>query len=258
MGELATIGVSLKMYFDPAETLTWSRRVAELAVSHPALRDGAVELFVLPAAPLIASVVETFRGTPVGVGAQDLFWADRGAYTGGISGADLKALGCEYVEVGHSERRLHFGEDDAIAALKLEAAFRNGLTPVICVGERRHVEPYLAGQECVRQLERLFAGVPVAATPRFIVAYEPEWAIGATSAADADGIREVSRSITEWLSGRAPESSAGVIYGGAAGPGLLSEVGGAVNGLFLGRRAHDPAALSEILDEAAARRRYVP
>jgi triosephosphate isomerase len=258
MAGLATIGVSLKMYFSPAETLEWSRRVAELGWSHPALVGGAVEFFVLPATPLIPLVMEVFHGTRVGVGAQDLFWEDRGPYTGGTSGADLRALGCRYAEVGHSERRVHFGEDDEIAALKLGAAVRNALTPVLCVGERRPVPPHVAAEECLRQLDHLLTGARVALASRLIVAYEPEWAIGADTAADPDRIRQVGTAITKWLSVRTPAVSASVIYGGTAGPGLLPEVGGAVDGLFLGRRAHDLAALGEILDEAVALQGYLP
>ena len=134
-GRALMVGVSLKMYFDPARTASWVREVAERTAQHDAVRSGRVHLFVLPSLPALPAAVAALAGTGVAVGAQDLFWADRGPYTGGVSGLDLRAIGCTYVEVGHAERRRVFGEDDAVIRLKLAAAFRSGLTPVLCVGE---------------------------------------------------------------------------------------------------------------------------
>jgi triosephosphate isomerase len=88
-------------------------------------------LIVLPSFPSLPEVLSIFAGTAVEVGAQDLFWEDRGPYTGAVSGADLRQIGCSYVEVGHVERRRVFGEDNKVASRKLTAALRNGLTPII-------------------------------------------------------------------------------------------------------------------------------
>ena len=107
------LGVSLKMYFDAERTDEWCLAVAEIARRHDALLSGQTSLFVLPSLLSLASAIEIFADTNVAVGAQNLFWEDRGAYTGETSGADLRDLGCRLVEIGHAERRALLGEDDA-------------------------------------------------------------------------------------------------------------------------------------------------
>src|SRR5688572_33008006 len=100
-----TFGVSLKMYFGAEETLKWCRQVAEIARRHEAVVNGAADIFVLPSMPVIAQARDVFAGTGISVGAQNLFWEDKGAFTGEVSAAMLRELGCRYVEVGHAERR---------------------------------------------------------------------------------------------------------------------------------------------------------
>ncbi|WP_016700702.1 triose-phosphate isomerase family protein [Actinoalloteichus spitiensis] len=248
-----TVGVSLKMYFRQARTLDWSRRVADLARTHQAVTSGLVEVFALPAAPLIPPVLAAFAGTRVGVGAQDLSWADSGAYTGETSGTLLRELGCRYAEVGHAERRRLFGEDDQVVAAKTAAALRNGLTPVLCVGEPDQVSPAEAARRCTTELDTLLATAGRDGAPgRVVVAYEPHWAIGAPEPASAEHIATVCAALRRRLAEDADRAGSRVIYGGSAGPGLLTELGTEVGGLFLGRFAHDPDAVATILDEALA------
>jgi triosephosphate isomerase len=152
----------------------------------------------------------------------------------------LCELGCDYVEIGHAERRRIFGEDDTVIAAKTAAAFRNGLTPLLCVGEQRRSLVEAAAAECVAQLD---SAVSTAAGP-VVVAYEPMWAIGAAEPASPLYIAAVCSALRSHMSGRGK-----VIYGGSAKPGLLTHLGDGVDGLFLGRFAHDPAAVSRILDE---------
>jgi triosephosphate isomerase (TIM) len=253
-----TIGVSLKMYFGKRQTIDWCRAVAALAGRHPAVTSGAAELFVLPAAPMIDPVLRVFAGLPVGVGAQDLCVADAGAFTGEVSGALLGEMGCRYAEVGHAERRRLFGEDDASAAAKVAACWRNRLTPVLCVGEPRRVPPRDAAAAVVAQAREVLDGatavLAAAAVParRVIVAYEPHWAIGRPEPAPVEHITVVAAALRRWLAARRELAGSRVIYGGSAGRGLLTSAGGDVDGLFLGRFAHDPAALAAILDEALA------
>ncbi|WP_213813784.1 triose-phosphate isomerase family protein [Glaciihabitans sp. dw_435] len=243
-----TVGVSLKMYFGHAQSLDWSSRVAELARTHPSVASGAVELFVIPDFLAVAPAVGIFAGTGVLVGAQDLATDDSGAFTGEVSGAVLAEVGASVVEVGHAERRRLFGETDAIVAAKSAAALRNGLAPVLCIGEGERMPPADASAECIRQLDSALAG---AAFGRVIVAYEPVWAIGAPAPAPADHIRAVCAALRSHVDGLTGRDGSVVIYGGSAGPGLLTELGGDADGLFLGRFAHDPAALGAVLDEAA-------
>jgi len=247
----ATIGVSLKMYFGHAKTLDWIDDVVSIARSHPAIIDGSVELFVIPTFLSITETVGRLNGTGVLVGAQDLATEDSGAFTGEVSGTELAEVGVSVVEIGHAERRSLFGETDDIVAAKTAAALRNGLTPVLCIGESMRSEPADAAAECIRQLRSAIDG---AAAGRLVVAYEPVWAIGAAQPADAAYIREVCAIIRAAVAGLPQHEDSVVIYGGSAGPGLLAEIGEEIDGLFLGRFAHDPAALRSVIDEAAGRR----
>jgi triosephosphate isomerase len=243
------IGSSLKMYFSHARTVAWTRAVADVARDHPATAAGVMP-FVVPQYPSIPACVEI--GTPAGlaVGAQDVATEDEGAYTGEVSGAVLAEIGCTFVEVGHAERRRLFGETDDVVAAKTSAALRNGLVPLVCIGESRQegAEPALA--ECLRQVDAALSAARAAGHGGdVVVAYEPHWAIGAAQPAAPDHIRAVCGPLRERL-GVAPESVR-VVYGGSAGPGLLTDIGDCVDGLFLGRFAHDPRAFAQILDEAA-------
>jgi triosephosphate isomerase len=242
-----TVGVSLKMYFGPERAREWFGRVAELARAHPAVRSCRVELFVVPSFVSIPAALDAFAGTGVLVGAQDLFWEDAGAFTGEVSGAELAELGIGVVEVGHAERRRLFGETDAMVALKTAAALRNGIAPVLCVGEANESSAASATEATLAQVRSALAGAPEG---RMIVAYEPVWAIRADRPAASGYIAEVCSALRAWVSVARPGSS--VIYGGSAGPGLLTELGDSVDGLFLGRFAHDVSALAAVLDEAAA------
>ncbi|WP_396918408.1 triose-phosphate isomerase family protein [Mycolicibacterium sp.] len=253
MPAAATIGISLKMYMGYEETARWCRRIADIAGEHPAVADGLTELFVLPSLPAIARCVDICAGSGVRVGAQNVFWEDAGAFTGEVSGAMLAEMGCSYVEVGHAERRRIFGESDDMIASKARAALRNGLTPVVCVGELERMAPEQAARLCISDVAAVLKAARAHVIPApLIVAYEPQWAIGAAEPAPAEYIQEVCRAVRRWLSEQPAAQGSRIVYGGSAGPGLLSRLGGAVDGLFLGRRAHDPAAVVSILDEVSA------
>lgn len=248
------LAVSLKMYFDPARTAQWTAQVAEIARTHPAVVAGAAELVILPSFPSLPAVLDAVSDTAIEVGAQNLHFEDRGPFTGEVSGADLHQLGVRYVEVGHSERRRHFGEDDEVIRRKVRAAWRNKLIPILCVGEPTHGSAAAAAWECARQIDAaLPAAAPITAAPRpLVVAYEPEWSIGAQHPADAAHITAVLDAIRTRLAAAHALPDAAVIYGGSAGEGLLRELDGTVDGLFLGRFVHEPMALKAILDESFA------
>lgn len=238
------VGVSLKMYFGFDQTVRWCRSIVDLVGRHPALVSGDVRLFVLPSFPAIVPAASAFSGTPIFVGAQNLSTEDSGAQTGEVSGWMLREAGCRYVAVGHAERRTAFHEDETTVAAKAAAALRNGLVPVLCIGEPDRVPAAEAAAECVRQLGTALKNAPYGPV---VVAYEPFWAIGAEHPADPSHISSVCSALRDAVLSR-PGSS--VIYGGSAGPGLLTRLGAAVDGLFLGRFAHDPAALVDVLGEA--------
>jgi len=249
-----TIGVSLKMYFGQSEARAWFARVAELVRSPQgaAVMEGAVELFVIPGYLAIASAHDAFAGTPVLVGAQDLSAEDSGAFTGEVSPSELAEIGVRVAEVGHAERRRLFGETDQVVAAKTAAALRNGIVPVLCLGETDPGTPDSAAAFVVAQLHDALGD---AAAGRVIVAYEPVWAIGAAEPATAEHILPVARAVRAALDALPDRRGSSVVYGGSAGPGLLTRLtqgeGGSVDGLFLGRFAHDPAALGAVLAEAS-------
>jgi triosephosphate isomerase len=242
------IGVSLKMYFGHAQTLDWCRRVAELATDRPA---STTRLFLLPSFPSLPAVADLLSGSGVNFGAQDLAADDAGAQTGEVGGAMLAEVGCRYVEVGHAERRNLFGESEDLVATKTAAALRHGLVPVLCLGEAERGGAAQAALECVRQLDSALAATRTAGlTGPLVVAYEPHWAIGAAEPAPDDHISSVCAALRTAVSGLDSHPDSSVIYGGSAGPGLLTRLADTVDGLFLGRFAHDPTALATVLDEA--------
>ncbi|WP_439694325.1 triose-phosphate isomerase family protein [Curtobacterium sp. SP.BCo] len=267
-----TIGVSLKMYFGHARTLSWADAVADIAREHPAVQSGTVELFVVPTFPSLVPVRSVLAGTPVLLGAQDLAWADEGAFTGEVSGRELREIGVDLVEIAHAERRSLFHESDDDVAGKVHAAFRNELRPLICVGETERgtgdaatasgettagdataTHATAAVDEVTAQLDRFLATATAdGLTGPITVAYEPVWAIGAPAPAPDDHIVAVLTGVERYLATRTDLQGSTVVYGGSAGPGLLTRGAGRIGGLFLGRFAHDPAAIRTILDEAQA------
>jgi triosephosphate isomerase len=242
------------MYFGYRRSIEYCRDVAAIARAHAAVQDGAIELFVLPILPALPEAVRILGAAGVAAGAQDIFWEDEGAFTGGIGGTTVAELGGRYTEVGHAERRQHFGEDDSVVGLKTAAAYRNGLTPVLCVGERRQRSVEEAVAQCCAELDAaLSRAQSLGPVGRSILAYEPQWAIGARAPATPAYISAVIDGLCAHLRTLPGQGASRVIYGGSAGPGLIGQLGTSASGLFLGRFAHDPRALKTVLDETAAR-----
>ncbi|WP_036322546.1 triose-phosphate isomerase family protein [Microbacterium gubbeenense] len=244
---MVTVGVSLKMYFGHGRALAWFDDVAARVRSHAGVTSGSVELFITPTYLQVGPAVEAFRGTPVRIGGQDVASADEGAFTGEVSAAELAEVGATIAEIGHAERRRLFGETDAIVAEKTRAALRAGLTPLLCIGERDEQDPDSAAEISLRQLRASLTGAEGGSV---IVAYEPVWAIGAAEPAGEEHVRVVAGALRAALEADPLRTGSAVIYGGAAGPGVMTALGDAVDGVFLGRFAHDPDALVQVLDEA--------
>jgi triosephosphate isomerase len=243
------VAVSLKMYLGYEETLDWCSRASAVAARYPTLTTtNALEIFVLPSFPVLAPVIRMMMGRPIGVGAQNGYWEDRGPFTGEVSCSMLAEMGCRYLEVGHAERRLLFRENDFDVNLKVRAALRHGLCPVICVGETNG-SPAVAARTCLAEVDAALSGAPSGTGDGVIVAYEPRWAIGADEPAPATHIAHVCSQLKAALRSVRPDAPDRVIYGGSAGPGMLGEIAGVVDGLFLGRYVHDPEALDSVLRE---------
>ena len=245
------VGVSLKMYFGHERARTWFAEVAERVRAHEGVASGAVEFFVTPTFLQIGPAVEAFTGTPVRIGGQDVAAEASGAFTGEVSAYELAEVGASVAEIGHAERRRLYGESDEIVAAKTRRALEAGLTPLLCIGETEKQDPADAATVAVTQLTASLAGAPAG---RVIVAYEPVWAIGAPEPAGHEHVRVVAAALRAALDADSTRGESSVIYGGAAGPGLLTELGDAVDGVFLGRFAHDPDALMTVLDEAVGAR----
>ncbi|MNQ74251.1 Triosephosphate isomerase [compost metagenome] len=175
----------------------------------------------------LPALVEATKGTDVHVGAQNLHFEDNGAYTGEISGVMLKDLGVEYVIIGHSERRAYFAETDEIVNKKVVAAFKHGLKPILCVGEK--LEEREAGQTkdvCKVQTEAAFAGLSAEQAAQVVIAYEPIWAIGtgkSSTAADAQDVIGYIRELVKGLYGAGVAEAVRIQYGGSVKPNNIAE-----------------------------------
>jgi len=245
------IGVSTKMYLGYRQSLRWLSEVRAVVDARPALARRDVRVFVIPSFPVLAQAKDILDGSPVLLGAQNCAWGD-GPLTGEVAPGMLAELGVSLVEIGHAERRALFGEDDDVVSRKVRAAVDAGLTPLLCVGEPDTVSPRQAAGFCLDQVHAATAG-DGSLPRRFVLAYEPVWAIGADQPADPAYVNEVLELIRERLDAACP-----IIYGGSAGPGLLPQLT-AADGLFLGRFAHDPGNLGRVLDEALeATRGHLP
>jgi triosephosphate isomerase len=244
------LGVSLKMYFDHLATLAWAERIAQTLRARRADMDG-VEVAVFPSFPSLDAVGEILAGSKCLLGAQNVAAADSGPYTGEVSAQSLVQVGCRYVEVGHAERRELFGEGEDVAGAKIAAALRAGLVPLLCLGEKQPGGPAAAVAECLRQAT-VSLGPALSERPgaEVVLAYEPVWAIGQDNPADIGHISATCSGLREGLDQALPNLRARVVYGGSAGTGLIPELGQAVDGLFLGRFAHDPSVFAQVLDEA--------
>jgi triosephosphate isomerase len=203
-----------KMNLGPGEAV----RLLEKVQNKIEAKSGT-EVVVCPPVIDLTLAVTKLDDTKVKLGAQNLHWADHGPYTGEVSGEMLRGL-AEYVLVGHSERRA-MGEDDQIIAKKMAAAIRNGLTPVLCVGEKTiDREHGHAARVVVDQLNTDLADLTEEDMAKVVVAYEPVWAIGTGRFATPDEIRPVIKAIhstLEELYG-AHGSAAPVLYGGSVAP----------------------------------------
>lgn len=180
------------------------------------------EVVVAPPFTAVAAVAQRLKGSRVQVAGQDLYWEDKGAFTGEVSGPMLAAAGCSHVIVGHSERRQLFGDSDEWVARKAAAALRADLAPIICVGEtlaEREGGTTLAVVE--RQVRAALADLGPAALRRIVVAYEPVWAIGTGRVATPEQAQEVHRAIRGILAALAGTEIAAtvrILYGGSVKP----------------------------------------
>lgn len=240
-----------KMNLNHLEALALTQKIA-FSLNEEQL--GKVDVAVLPPFVDLRSVQTLIDGDRLllGYGAQDLSPHDSGAYTGDIGAPMLAKLGVTYVLVGHSERREYHGEDDAMVNAKIVAAYRNGLTPILCVGETLEVRT--AGKQIAHttaQLDGALAGVAAEQAATIVVAYEPVWAIGTGEVATPDDAQEVCAAIRARLGALySPDLAAGVriLYGGSVKSGNAAEILGRpdVDGALVGGASLDGAEFAAI------------
>jgi triosephosphate isomerase (TIM) len=214
----------------------------------------AVDVVVVPPFVDIRSVQTLVDGDRLLIqyGAQDLSPFDSGAYTGDIAGPMLAKLGCAYVIVGHSERRQYHDETDAVVNSKVQAAYRNAITPILCVGEPLEVRETL-GQvgHCSTQVDGALAGVTAEQAATLVIAYEPVWAIGTGMVATPADAQEVCAAIRARVAELySTDLAAGVriLYGGSVKADNAAEILGQadVDGALVGGASLDGAEFAKI------------
>jgi L-erythrulose 1-phosphate isomerase len=247
------IGTSWKMN----KTLAEAKAFAEGLIAADAARDPRIQRFVIPPFTAVREVKAMLAETSVKVGAQNMHWADNGAWTGEVSAPMLKDCNLDIVELGHSERREHFGETDETVGLKTQAAVRHGLIPLICIGEtlsqRNAGEARAVLEVQVRGALGKLAGAEKQA--EILLAYEPVWAIGVNgipATSDyADARQAEIIAVAEEVLGR----KLPCLYGGSVNPDNCEELITCphIDGLFIGRSAWNVEGYLDILSRCAAK-----
>ena len=178
------------------------------------------EVAVCPPFTSIATAVEALKGSNIKVGAQNIHWADNGAFTGEISGAMLKEMGIEYVIIGHSERRQYFGETDETVNKRIAAALKYDLKPIVCIGETLEEREGNKTEEVLaKQIKDGFANIAAADMAEVTIAYEPVWAIGTGKTATPDMAEETHAFIRKTFAD---------LYGAEVAEALVIQYGGSM------------------------------
>ncbi|RKO65821.1 triose-phosphate isomerase [Desulfofundulus salinus] len=212
-----------KMYKTVTEAVEFVRGLKEALAG-----VRGVEVAVCPPFTALHAVARELEGSSIALGAQNMYRAEEGAYTGEISPVMLKEVGCRYVILGHSERRQYFGESDEDVNAKVKAALKHGLVPIVCVGER--LEEREAGHtEMVvgAQVRRSLAGLSSTELAGLVVAYEPVWAIGTgrtASPEDAQQVNAFIRRLLAEMGGREAARQVRIQYGGSVKPENAAEL----------------------------------
>jgi len=210
----------------------------------PLVKDADCDVIACVPFVDLATAQEAAKGTNIKIGAENCHWAKSGAFTGEISAEMLKAMGIEYVILGHSERRQYFGETDVTVNQRVRAALDAGLTVILCVGElKEEREQGITAELCRMQTKIALQGVTAEEMSRIVIAYEPVWAIGTGLTATADQADEVCgiiRDVLAELYGASVAEATTIQYGGSMNDAnaeeLLSKVnvdGGLIGGASL-------------------------
>lgn len=239
----AIVGMSLKNYINlPEESVKLASAIQSVAEEH----TQEAEIFILPSIGTLESVAEQLSNTKLGFGAQNISPKSNGAYTGEYSIETLDAIGGQYVEIGHFERRNYFNETDAMIKQKVELSLSFGMTAILCVGER---DENLTYSELYTFLEGQLVGalqnINVEDADKLIIAYEPGWSIGKEQAAPNSHVWKTHEIIYTILKNNFDDivaNSIRLIYGGSVSKENAYEITKSdhVDGVFVGRFGHKP------------------
>jgi triosephosphate isomerase len=219
----------------------------------PLAMGASAEVVVCPTFVCLRDAVKASSGSNIGVGAQNMYFKDNGAYTGEISPVFLKDLKVEYVILGHSERRQYFAEDDSVINKKVIAALNHGLKPILCVGETLlQREAGTAFEVIATQVKGCLAGLEGRSLEDLIIAYEPVWAIGTGKTATSKDANEVigfiRKQLVEML-GKAVADNTRILYGGSVKASNIKELMNMseIDGALVGGASLDAAEFSKII-----------
>ncbi len=243
------IAANWKMFKTPAETEAFLKEFLPKVSSDP-----GVEIVICPPFVSLAAAGALMKGTPVQLGAQNVNENSEGAFTGEISPGMLAALNCTHVVVGHSERRQLFGETNSGVNKKMLAVLKQGLIPIVCVGEtlaEREAGTTLAVVE--RQVKEALVNIPSADTKKIVIAYEPVWAIGTGRTATPQQAQEVHLAIRDILKdqyGSLTSLSVRILYGGSVKPDNMAELMACedIDGGLVGGASLKPDAFLDIVN----------
>ena len=243
-----------KMNMDCQSSVDLAKAIAADTVD--ALSDNKVTVAVCPPSVYLSSVASALSSSSVGLGAQNVYSEEKGAFTGEVSVPMLKDVGCTYTLIGHSERRHIFGETDEMINKKVHAAISGGLLPILCVGELQEEREAGKTEEVVKtQIVKGLAGIDAAKMQAITIAYEPVWAIGTGLTATPEQAQEVHAFIRGLLADLYDATLAEEIriqYGGSAKPGNAAELLGKkdVDGLLVGGASLKAADFMGIIEAA--------
>jgi len=242
-----------KMHHGPTATRRFfSKFFVEFS---PRLSDAEPTILIFPPAISLLAAAESRGGRPeINLGIQNIYWEPKGAFTGEHSAGMALAAGARFALVGHSERRHVFGETDAQVESKVAAAMREGLAPVVCVGETLDERRDSRVQEViVRQLDAALLGVPEDVKNSILVAYEPVWAIGTGETATVDDVADahgILRRRLKEVRGDGFAQEVAILYGGSVKPGNAAELLAVtdVDGVLVGGASLDPESFARIVE----------
>lgn len=217
------------------------------------LAENETRVFLAVPFTAIESAVEAASGSCIVIGAQNMHDEPEGAFTGEVSARMLKAAGAEFVVLGHSERRQHFGETGAFINRKIHRAFSEGLLPILCIGESESErEQHITQRVLSKQLEESLSGLSADQVGQMVIAYEPIWAIGTGKSATPHAAQEVHHAIRQFVQhscGNKTAEGICLLYGGSVRPDNIAELmkEADIDGALVGGASLDAASFAQII-----------